>query len=57
MTRYNIGMMHLRRGDLDQPVGEFERVVDLDRQVGHPDLAADRAVLAQVRRLQAEAPR
>ncbi|WP_239166569.1 tetratricopeptide repeat protein [Actinoplanes italicus] len=38
VTRYNIAMIHRADGDLDQAIGELEHVVDLDRQVQHPDL-------------------
>ncbi|WP_231954469.1 tetratricopeptide repeat protein [Actinoplanes derwentensis] len=48
-TRYNIAMIHRAGGDLVLAVGELERVVDLDRQVEHPDLAGDTAMLEQVR--------
>ncbi|MEU1605596.1 hypothetical protein [Micromonospora matsumotoense] len=41
-------------GDLDQAIRELELVVDLDRQVGHPDLEADTALLEQLRQERAE---
>jgi len=42
-------MIHCGQGDLDQAITELEHVVDLDRQVGHPDLASDTAMLERVR--------
>lgn len=48
VTRYNIAMIHRRREEFDQAVTELERVVELDRQVDHPDLASDTAMLDQV---------
>ncbi|MFE9915893.1 tetratricopeptide repeat protein, partial [Micromonospora sp. NPDC005553] len=53
-TRFNIAMVHRAGGDLDQAIRELERVVDLDRQVDHPDLEADTAVLEQLRRQRAQ---
>ena len=38
--------------ELDRAVVELEQAVDLDRQVGHPDLESDTATLNQVRREQ-----
>ena len=55
VTRYNLAMIHRAAGDLDQAVGELEIVVDLDRQVEHPDLASDTAELEQVRQERAQA--
>ncbi|MBO3743956.1 tetratricopeptide repeat protein [Actinoplanes sp. NEAU-H7] len=49
VTRYNIAMIHRDGGKLNLAVAELERVVDLDRQVEHPDLADDTAMLEQVR--------
>jgi tetratricopeptide (TPR) repeat protein len=49
VTRYNIAMMHRQRGQLDRAVTELELVVELDRQVGHPDLQSDTAMLERVR--------
>uniref|UniRef100_UPI003D7031EC tetratricopeptide repeat protein n=1 Tax=Micromonospora haikouensis TaxID=686309 RepID=UPI003D7031EC len=54
VTRYNIAMLHRADGDLDQAIQELEHVVELDRQVDHPDLEADTAVLEQLRRQRAE---
>jgi hypothetical protein len=42
-------MIHQQRGDLDQAIAELEQVVELDRQVGHPDLASDTAMLEHLR--------
>ena len=50
-------MIHRAQGDLDQAIGELELVVDLDRQVGHPDLASDTAALQQVREERAGTPK
>ena len=47
-------MIHRGRGELDRAVTELEQVVELDRQVGHPDLASDTAMLERVRQEQAE---
>jgi len=47
-------MIHRADGDLDQAIHELEHVVDLDRQVQHPDLDDDTAVLEQLRRQRAE---
>ncbi|MFD0523464.1 tetratricopeptide repeat protein [Paractinoplanes durhamensis] len=49
ITRFNIAMIHRAFGDLDQAIDELERVVDLDRQVEHPDLASDTAALERLR--------
>jgi hypothetical protein len=37
------------RGELDRAVAELEQVVELDRQVGHPDLRSDTEMLHRVR--------
>jgi hypothetical protein len=47
-------MIHRADGNLEQAIGELELVVDLDRQVDHPDLASDTAMLEQVRQEQAQ---
>jgi len=49
VTRYNMAMLYRDNGDLVTAVAQLEQVVELDRQVEHPDLAADTAMLAQVR--------
>ncbi|MBB5829966.1 hypothetical protein [Micromonospora carbonacea] len=46
-------MVHQAGGDLDQAIQELEHVVDLNRQMGHPDLEARTAVLEQLRRRRA----
>jgi hypothetical protein len=38
-----------RSGELDRAVTELEQVVELDRQVGHPDLQSDTEMLHRVR--------
>ena len=48
VTRYNIAMVYRGAGRLADAVAELEVVVELDRAVQHPDLAADTAVLAQI---------
>ena len=50
VTRYNVAMIHRARGELGRAVAELERVVELDRQVSHPDLQSDTEMLHQVRR-------
>jgi hypothetical protein len=42
-------MIHRGRGELDRAVTELEQVVELDHQVGHPDLESDTAMLERVR--------
>jgi len=42
-------MIHRDLGELAEAVAELEQVVDLDRQVQHPDLDSDTAMLDQVR--------
>ena len=49
VTRYNVAMIHHARGELDRAVAELEQVVELDRQVGHPDLQSDTEMLHRVR--------
>ena len=49
VNRFNIAMIHRAKGELDQAIHELELVVDLDRQVDHPDLASDTAALEQLR--------
>jgi tetratricopeptide (TPR) repeat protein len=53
-TRYNIAMIHRADRNLDRAIRELELVVDLDRQIEHPDLASDTAELEQVRRERAQ---
>ena len=49
ITRYNLAMVYVALGRLAKAVAELEQVVALDEAVGHPDLATDQAMLAQVR--------
>jgi hypothetical protein len=42
-------MVYRGQGQLDRAVAELEQVVELDRQIGHPDLESDTATLEQVR--------
>ena len=53
VTRYNVAMIHRAEGELGRAVAELERVVELDRQVGHPDLQSDTEMLRRVRQEQA----
>ena len=49
VTRYNIAMIYRGRGELDRAIAELEQVVELDRQVDHPDLESDTDILDRVR--------
>ena len=49
VTRYNIAALHAASGDLAEAIAQMEIVVDLDRAIGHPDLAADQQVLDRYR--------
>ena len=49
MTRYNVAMIYRTRGELGRAVAELELVVELDRQVSHPDLQSDIEMLDRVR--------
>jgi hypothetical protein len=49
VTRFNIGMIHRSAGRLTEAVAELDLVVELDRQVQHPNLESDTATLDQVR--------
>lgn len=49
VTRYNMAMNHRALGELDRAVAELEQVVELDRQVSHPDLESDTEMLHRVR--------
>jgi hypothetical protein len=42
-------MIHRAQGDLGRAVAELEQVVELDRQVSHPDLQSDTEMLHRVR--------
>jgi hypothetical protein len=44
-----MAMIHRAQGELDRPVAELEQVVELNRQVSHPDLASDTEMLHHVR--------
>ena len=44
-----MAMIHHARGELDRAVAELEQVVELDRQVGDPDLQSDTEMLHRVR--------
>jgi len=46
---YNVAMIHRAQGDLGRAVNELEQVVELDRQVSHPDLQSDTEMLHRVR--------
>ena len=48
ITRYNIAMIYRAENQLQKAVNELRKVVELDRQVQHPDLEDDLAMLAQV---------
>ena len=48
VTRYNLALLLRAEGRLQEAVAQLRKVVVLDRQVQHPDLEADLAVLAQV---------
>ena len=43
-----MAMIYRAQGRLQEAVTELRRVVDLDRQVQHPDLESDLAMLAEV---------
>jgi hypothetical protein len=49
VTRFNVAMIHRAEGELGRAVAELERVVELDRQVGHSDLQSDAEMLDRVR--------
>lgn len=55
-ARYNIAIVHRVEGDLDRAITELEHVVELDRQIGHPDLASDTATLEWLRAESAQDP-
>ncbi len=44
-----MAVIHRAQGQLDRAVAELEQVVELDRQVGHPDLQSDTEMLHRVR--------
>lgn len=47
-TRYNMAMIYRAEGQLEEAVAQLRRVIELDKQVQHPDLASDTAMLRQV---------
>jgi tetratricopeptide (TPR) repeat protein len=49
VTRYNVAMIHRAEGEPARAVAELEQVVELDRQVGHPDLQSDTEMLHRAR--------
>ena len=55
VNRYNVAMIHRAQGDLGRAVAELEQVVELDRQVSHPDLQSDTEMLHRVRQELADA--
>ena len=54
VARYNSAMIDRGQGALSRAVGEFDQVVELDRQVQHPVLALDTSMLERVRQEQAD---
>ncbi|MEU7927705.1 tetratricopeptide repeat protein, partial [Micromonospora sp. NPDC049107] len=49
VIRFNVARIHRAAGHLDQAIRELELVVELDQQLGHPDLASDTAMLDLLR--------
>ena len=49
VTRYNMAMIYRAEGDLGLAVAELQHVVELDRQVSHPDQQSGTEMLQQVR--------
>jgi tetratricopeptide (TPR) repeat protein len=49
VTRYNVAMIHHAEGELGRAVAELEQVVELDRQVSHPELQSDTEMLHRIR--------
>ena len=49
VTRYNVAMICRAQRELGRAVAELEQVVELDRQVSHPDLQSDTEMLQRVR--------
>jgi hypothetical protein len=49
VTRFNVAMIHRAQGKLGRAAAELELVVELDRQVSHPDLQSDTEMLDRVR--------
>ncbi len=48
VTQYNMAMIYRAQGKLAEAVEALRKVVALDEQVEHPDLASDQAMLRQV---------
>jgi tetratricopeptide (TPR) repeat protein len=48
VTRYNMAMIYRSQGQFEEAVEALRQVVELDQQLQHPGLEADRAVLHQV---------
>jgi tetratricopeptide (TPR) repeat protein len=48
VTRYNMAMIYRVQGQLAAAVAALRQVVALEKQVQHPDLASDQAMLRQV---------
>ena len=48
VTRYNLAMLYRAQGLLAEAVAALRQVVALDKQVQHPDLESDQAMLRQV---------
>lgn len=49
VTRYNLALIYRAQGEFGRAVAELEHVVELDRQVGHPDLQSNTEMLDRVR--------
>ena len=52
-----MAMIHRAQGELGRAVAELEQVVELDRQVSHPDLQSDTELLHRVRQELADSNR
>ena len=48
ITRYNMAVIYRAQGALERAVIELRKVVELDRQVQHPDLESDLALLKEL---------
>jgi tetratricopeptide (TPR) repeat protein len=57
VTRHNVAMIHRAQGELGRAAAELEQVVELDRQVSHPDLQSDTEMLHRLRRELADSNR
>ena len=49
VTRFNVAMVYRAQGELGRAAAELEQVVELGRQVRHPDLQSDTETLDRVR--------